>query len=343
MTSPLIENETGPLLSLATFPVCVIGISHHSATVSVRESYAKLFRDTCNSYRVAHIPLVFLSTCNRTELYTEEEHLPYLLSLLGGEQGLYVHRGEACFKHLSEVASGLDSACLGETEISGQTKLAYESARHLRPLTKNLHFLFQKSFKLAKLIHSSLQLEQGTPDLGRAILQKARATFDRLDQTRVLFIGTSTINLRILALFKSKGFYSLTLCNRTDERAITVAAKEDCEALPWSQFHHWPHFEMVVVATKCPHSILSREDVSHSVPRLIIDLSVPRNADPLLGQKSELLNIDDVQQLLNETIDHNKKKVELAKTLLEVQVEKQIGIFEKRARRCSLPKRPAQW
>ncbi|WP_068467485.1 glutamyl-tRNA reductase [Candidatus Protochlamydia phocaeensis] len=292
----------------------VVGINHKLADLKLREALAKAcqrrFGPTSLVQDNHHF--ILLSTCNRTEVYFSSEDLAithtYLLSILRHEVAeefdhkLYSYFGVDCFCHLTRVTSGLDSAIIAETEIQGQVKAAYEGAADCRLLPKELHFLFQKSLGIAKKIRTELQLGRGMPNLEHAILQTGKHFFKTSEPVRVLFVGASEINQKIMGFLKGKNFASMTLCNRSDESARALAGEYNIDLLEWSQLNDWHQYDWIIFGTKSPDYLIKRKDVAKDLAghKLIMDLCVPRNVEPQLGQdpRITLLNIDQINRLL---------------------------------------------
>lgn len=292
----------------------VVGINHKLADLKLREKLAKACQKRFGASQSVHCDhhFIVLSTCNRTEVYFSSDDLPgthsYLLSILRldveeeFDHKLYSYFGVDCFAHLSKVASGLDSAIIAETEIQGQVKVAYENAIVYRELPKELHFLFQKSLGIAKRIRTDLQLGRGMPDLEHAIFQTGRHFFPVPEEARILFVGASGINQKILGFLKNKNLSKITLCNRSEKHARDLASKHNIEVLNWDRLNTWHHYDWIIFGTKSPEYLISRFDIcEYSIKeKLVMDLCVPRNVDPKLGQNAKitLLNIDQINRLL---------------------------------------------
>ncbi len=298
----------------------ILGINYKLADLKLREQLAKscqLRFGAINSFSDFHF--VLLSTCNRTELYFSSEDLSHTHSYLLGmlrldiqeefDQKLYSFFGIDCFSHLTRVTAGLDSAVLAESEIQGQVKTAYEQASDYRLLPKELHFLFQKSLGIAKRIRTQLKLGRGMPTLEQAILQTSRCFFNGQLDYKILFVGASEINLKILQYLQLKGLSSITLCNRSNESATKIAKELHIDTLGWEHLHRWQEFDWIIFGTKASEHLITREEYSIRLStHLIMDLSVPRNVDPLLGRIPgiTLLNIDQINRML--TIKHRSLK-----------------------------------
>jgi glutamyl-tRNA reductase len=293
--------------------VGVVGINHKLADLKLREQLAKACQKWFGTLQAVHDHhyFVLLSTCNRTEIYFSSQDLTmthtYLLSILRIEverefdHKLYSYFGIDCFCHLVRVTLGLDSAVIAETEIQGQVKLAYENTAEYHVLPSDLHFLFQKSLGIAKKLRSELQLGRGMPNLEHAILQAGKQLFQTPEQVRVLFVGASDINRKILIFLKSKHFQNMALCNRSDEQATTMVKEYGVQHLSWSQLHHWHEYDWIIFGTKSPNYLITRQETNQRFDheKLVMDLCVPRNVDPnVKNSRITLLNIDQINQLL---------------------------------------------
>lgn len=295
--------------------VGIVGINHKLADLKLREKLAKACQKWFGVVQSVHEQhfFILLSTCNRTEIYFCSQDLTaahiYLLSILREEveeefdHKLYSYFGVDCLTHLTRVTLGLDSAIIGETEIQGQVKLAYETTVNCHSLPSDLHFLFQKALGISKKLRSELQFGRGMPNLEQAVLQIGRHVFPRPEKMKLLFVGASEINEKILLFFKNKQFQNLTLCNRSDNPARHFAEKLGVHYLDWSNFSSWQEYDWIVFGTKSPNYLLtahSLKDKNLLGQKLILDLCVPRNVDPKLGNNANvvLLNIDQINCFL---------------------------------------------
>lgn len=294
--------------------VGVVGINHKLAHLKLREQLAKACQKRFGALQSIHPDhhFVVLSTCNRTEVYFSSEDLPathsYLLSILRldvdeeFDHKLYSYFGVDCFCHLAKVSSGLDSAIIAETEIQGQVKKAYEMVLEYRSLPKELHYLFQKSLGIAKKVRTDFQLGRGMPNLEHAILHTGNHFFPDPENAQILFVGASEINLKILNFLKNKKFPRITLCNRSDKQAKNIADSYNIHLMEWDQLKRWHEHDWIIFGTKSPDYLITQNEVvNRSIgQKLVMDLCVPRNVDPLLGQDARvtLLNIDQINRLL---------------------------------------------
>lgn len=320
----------------------IIGINHKSADLQLREKLAKACERLFNPTHSLHsfFSLILLSTCNRTEIYfyaedPAEAHT-YLLNVLRSEieeefeHRIYSYFGSDCFFHLARVTAGVDSALIGETEIQGQVKRAYETAHRYSTLAPELHFLFQKCLKIGKNIRNKTVFSQNLPSLDEAILNVGWRFFNNLLERKILFVGLSEINYKIFSRFKQIGCRHLALCNRTQYKAQVVAERDGAAVLPWEELAQWITFDLAIFGTKSPNFLVGREHLtSERCCQLVIDLSVPRNVDPKVGRHATLLNIDQ----LNRAIDRKRKLKAADIGRIETQiiagaVDKQLEIFK---------------
>ncbi|CCB87000.1 MULTISPECIES: NAD(P)-binding domain-containing protein [Parachlamydia] len=329
--------------------VGVVGINHKLGDLKLRESLAKVchrrFGFLPSSYDLGSF--VLLSTCNRTEVYFFAEDLAathsYLLNVLKGEleeteenfdQKLYSYFNADCFLHLVRVTTGLDSAILAETEIQGQVKQAYESACAIENLPFELHYLFQKALKIGKDFRSLYSLGRGIPDLEHAVFNIGQSKLQQPEQAKVLFIGASEINQKILKYLKHKNVQNISLCNRSLDVAQTLAKEHQIDILNWEEITKWSNFDWIILGTKCPEHLLTQQDlykknISH---KLVIDLSVPRNVEPKLARdpRITLLNIDHINRILKGRKKQIHHLLASAEQFLETTALRQIALFQEK-------------
>lgn len=323
----------------------VIGINHKLADLKLREVLAKAFQKRFSNLKVVHPghSMILLSTCNRTELYFSSEDLSnthtYILTALREElkadfeQKLYSFFHKDCFTHLAKVTSGLDSAIMGETEIQGQVKAAYLGACMSQRLEKELHFLFQKSLKIGKEIRTQIPIERGVPDLEHACLHMGKRFFKSVESQKVLFIGASDINLKIIRFFQTRGIHDITLANRTESTAKKLAARLGLATLPWERLSRWKEYDWIIFGTKAPDYVISLSATETRPPgcKLLIDLCVPRNVDPEIACDSiRLANIDEINSSLHA---RGKRLFDFAKEAersIDDLAKAQVIIFKKK-------------
>lgn len=328
--------------------VGVIGINHKLADLNLREKLAKACQRRFgldNSLHENHAFLL-LSTCNRTEIYFSSENLAiahtYILSILRQEvfedfeQKLYSYFGYDCFYHLCHVTAGLDSAIIAETEIQGQVKEAYGKASLHHELPADLHYLFQKSFKVSKQARSKLLKGKKMPEVEHAVFQTGTHFFKSLENVKILFVGASEINQKILRFFATKELPSITICNRTHQKSQTLAKQYALNILPWQNLNEWVNYDWIIFGTKASHHLIQKEQMPFfEKNKLLIDLSFPRNVDPRIAKDPRivLLNIDQINRMLKFRKAKLSQMLDEASSLIESSAKLYLDLFSAKERR----------
>lgn len=334
----------------------VAGISYRTAPVKIRERFAvapsQLVARICRLQVECELDeVVLLSTCNRVEIYgaTRHEFGPsdsFLKALGRSEldfrrQG-YVREDDEAVRHLFRVASGLDSMVLGETEIVGQVKTAYEAARAAHVTGQVLNRVFQKAFQTAKEIRSQTSIGRGAASVGSVAVELAERIFHHdLSLHKVIIIGAGQLGQTCVRHLAKKGARSILVSNRSFEQAIELAKEFGGEAVRFEEcLEAMTHVDIVVAATASPDTLLRRTDVENLMrrrknrPLFLIDLAVPRNinADAESLEGVYLYNIDDLRTLVSanlrsrqqdiarcEQIIHARASALMAKLGLEIE------------------------
>lgn len=334
----------------------VLGLSHHTAPVTLRERFAfnearvpaalQLMRD-CGLAEEA----VILSTCNRVELYAVTSGEPrrafgelrdFLLKChdyhdpLADE--LYVLAEPQSVEHLFRVACGLDSMVLGETEILGQLKSAYDFALRHGHTGPVLNKLFQKAFNVAKYIRTHTNIQRGSISVGSVAVELAEKIFASLNDRAVMVIGAGDTSEKTARALLSRGARSIIVSNRSYDRAATLAAELGGTAV---HFEDWASsfagIDIVISSTSAPHYVLDAPKLEplmrlrRNRPLLLIDIAVPRDIDPQVNFMDNvyLYNIDDLQAIADDYLAQRKEEVARCET-----------IIRERAGQASTPRRP---
>jgi glutamyl-tRNA reductase len=300
----------------------VAGISFKTAPVALREQLAvppsRLIETATRlKERGGLSELALISTCNRVELYGVADHADGLVELLASLAGspvdvspyVYVHTEEAAARHLFAVASGLDSMVLGETEITGQIKTAYEAARAAKLTGRVVNCAFQRAFQVVKAIRTKTQIGRGATSVGSVAVQLAEKIFggDFRDKT-VMIIGAGKMGEACIRHIAKNGVRSIIVANRSLEHAEVLAREFGGRAVNYMDdgLAAMVGADIVVSSTGCPATILDREDVEAVMrqranrPLFLIDIAVPRDIDPeAQGVENVFLyDIDDLEQLV---------------------------------------------
>lgn len=321
--------------------VCA-GLNHRVADLNIREHVA--LRDAeieMTLQKLRQIEgvsgAVMLSTCNRVELYaaslcplrTVEGFHELLNKRSGFDVPLYHYATPEAVRHLFRVASGLDSMVLGETEIFGQVKKAYAQATEYGATTRPLHRLFQHAFRVAKFVRSETQITRGAVSVGSVAVTLAEKIFGQLAGCRVMILGAGEISERTARSLQSRGVRSVIVSNRTYDRAVHLAAEIGGMAL---HFDHWENsfndVDIVISSTNAPHAILTVDKLKPLLkkrqgrPLFIIDLAVPRDAEPSINKLEGvfLYDLDSLQQVAAQSLDIRRQEVIRCESLIESHV-----------------------
>ncbi len=287
----------------------VIGVNYKSADLNFRELLAKNLQKSEFLNFAQPFSRVVLSTCNRFEIYFHSPSLTQTHSHLlheftdefnqSSNYKLYSYFGQDCFTHLSKVTVGLDSAILTETEIQGQVKKAYLQAHLQGTCSKELHFLFQKSLKIGKEMRSEPTFNSKSPSLTPTIINLLKSLKQNTPLPKLLFVGTSSINSQIIHSLNLNEF-EISLASQSPSRGKLKSQELKVHLFDWKNLHQWNHFDGVVLATHYLEHLIKEPSSPCLNPKLILDLSVPRNADPSIQSDPnvKLFNIDQLNKMV---------------------------------------------
>src|SRR2546429_6636137 len=317
------------------------GLSHKTAPVDLREQLAVKQSEIVDLAFVlkcfGHLDeIVLLSTCNRVEIYGATRkatgHIKSLLQLLRAEPGdldphIYLYEGDAAVRHLLRVTAGLDSMVLGETEITGQIKNAYEIARNAGLTGRVLNRLFQRAFQATKEIRSRNGIGRGTGSIKSTAVELIGKT--DLSQQSIMVLGAGAMAESCVRLLVKKGARSIFISSRSLDRALDLATRCGGDAVCFG----YSLFEMrevhaVIAATSSLETLLSRDDVENLMrarrnrPLLLIDLAVPRNIDPAVRglEHVALYNIDDLEAVARRGVQARERELTACHQIIEAHV-----------------------
>jgi len=319
------------------------GLSHKTAPVELREQLAVKQSAIVDLAFVlkcfGHLDeIVLLSTCNRVEIYGTTRqatgHIKSLLQLLCAEPGdldphIYLYEGAAAVRHLLRVTAGLDSMLLGETEITGQIKNAYEIARNAGLIGRVLNRLFQRAFQATKEIRSRTGIGRGAVSIKSAAVELVEKILGDLSRLPIMVIGAGQMAECCVRSLVKKGARSILIANRSFDRAIDLAIQCGGQAVCLGDcLFEMPDVDVVIAATSSPESLLTRDDVEnlmrsrHHRSLLLIDLSVPRNIESTVGSLDSvsLYNIDDLEALARQGIQARQRELAACQEIIEAHV-----------------------
>lgn len=295
----------------------VVGVNTKTASLRLREKLARQSVETHLEKKQLPFPCVLLSTCNRFEIYFSAANLSetadFIMDILeelieeGCRVAFYHYFHHTCFYHLAKVISGLDSAILGESDIQRQVKKAYLKAQLLRPLSKEIHYLFQKSLRMGKRLRTDIIQQHKAVNLEKFILHQAIQSRCR----SVLFIGNSELNRKIIRVFDQCGFTDITLCTRMEG------------ILPYPTLHFdqvasWVDYSLVIVATKHPEYVIEKQHMKGKTvqTQMIFDLGIPRNVDPSIADGINLIDLERLNTSLEKKRKISAKEIERAEAAI---------------------------
>ena len=324
--------------------ILCFGISHQTANVEVRERFAIPDSALADSLtRLAQVPSVqesvLLSTCNRTEFYivTQDSQLaiePLFHDFYGPVeanelQHLFRLQALPSIRHLFRVASGLESMVLGETEIFGQVKRAYESATRSGTTGRILNRLFQRAFHVGKHVRSATAITRGCVSVGSVAVDLAQQIFGELDGRKIMILGAGETSERTAWSFQSRGARQLFVSNRSFERATELAEAIGGRAIRFDDWEdEFRDLDILVSSTSAPHAIVTRAKLEPMLrmrrdrPLFIIDLAMPRDVDPAVHEMDGVYvyDLDSLRAIAGRTLEARKKEAEACDGLIEKHV-----------------------
>ena len=333
-------------------PIVVLGMNHRTSQVGLRERYA---------FEEAQIPealvslrqrgvigeAVILSTCNRVEIYGFSEgksaeavsELRRFMKLFKKveEEDLdpfYSMSEPHSVEHLFKVASGLDSMVLGETEILGQLKKAYDVALRHQHTGGRLNKAFQKAFNVAKQIRTETQIQRGSVSVGSVAVELAEKIFDSLCERTVMVIGAGDTSEKTARDLLSRGAKSLMVSNRSFERAAALAAELGGRAIHFDDWaNEFAGIDIIISSTSAPHYVIDSMKIEPLMRSrqgrslLLIDIAVPRDIDPSVSGLDGvyLYNIDDLQLIAEDSQRQRREEVSRCEEIIRHRARELIG------------------
>ncbi len=326
----------------------VVGLNHRTAPVEVRERLSlnkEQLPEALSAMNSHGASGVILSTCNRSEFYTLE--LPeeaasaeagadrvkqflvgrFGISLLDVDRYLYVYRGYDCIHHLFRVASSLDSMILGEEQIIGQVRDAYEAATTAGTAQGPLAQLFQQALRVGRRVRRETGISRNALSVSRACVEMAKSVLGDLSSSRVLVVGAGEAGELAAEVLSLSGVTDITVTNRTFQRAEELAASLSAQAIT---FDGMPkalrESDIVIGCTGSPGYVLEAGLIGDTMavrperPLLLIDIAVPRDIDPEAAQVQNVF-LNDVDDLESASQASRDKKVEEAEWAEELATD----------------------
>jgi glutamyl-tRNA reductase len=311
----------------------VVGLSYKTAPVAIREQVAvPAGRLRCYGCRLklrgGLSEVVVVSTCNRVEIYgaapVVKGRVERLFQELSGTDMdfspyTYVKEGAEAAEHLFSVVSGLDSMVIGETEITGQVKQAYQAAQDARLTGRLTNRLFQSALATAKEIRTQTGIGRGSTSVGSVAVELAERIFDRdLSGKTVMIIGAGKMGEACVRHLAKKAACAVLVTNRSFERAQNLAGEFGGRAVQFDELlSTMVEADIVVSSTGCPHTIVTRDDLAaimplrRNRPLFLVDIAVPRDIDADVQQLPNvyLYNVDHLEAIVRENVKSREQEL----------------------------------
>ncbi len=332
--------------------VLVAGLNHKSADVEVREKLAfggeKLGAGLHGLKAVDGLrEAVIISTCNRVELYTSVDEpdsaSKNIMAFLGSfhgiqagplEKALYFHKDRDAVRHIFRVASSLDSMVLGEPQILGQLKAAFDFSLKNKATGVLMNKLLKKAISVAKRVRTETRIAESAVSISFAAVELAKKIFSDLSDKSVLLLGAGEMAELAAMHLKSSGVREIVVANRTYERGCELARNFTGRAVRFEEFpHEMLSSDIIVCSTGASDYVIKKSHMHHIMkgrkqrPIFMIDISVPRNIDPGIDGLDNiyLYDVDDLQGVVDANMGGRKKEAQKAEAIVAEEVE----VFER--------------
>lgn len=331
--------------------VLLLGLSHKTAPVEVRERFA--FGDGVSARLMGELvaqpgidEALILSTCNRVEFLVQadvgsdptEEIFSFLQSRGRAELEkvkpfFYRYTDRDAIRHLFRVASSLDSMVLGEPQILGQVKEAYLAAKNVGAVRGHLDFLLNHAFRVARRVRNETGIGQMAVSVSYVAVELARKIFGDLKGRSILIVGAGKMSELAARHLKRAGAAHVYVTNRTHERALEMAARFQGEAVEFDRLLELlTQVDIVISSTGAPSFILTKNTAEGVIaarknrPIFLVDIAVPRDIDPEINSIDNMFvyDIDDLQQVAEANLRERRREADGAEQIIEEEVEKMV-------------------
>jgi glutamyl-tRNA reductase len=332
--------------------IITVGLSHKTTPVEIREKLSfpsqtigEPLNRLCTSYGINEG--VIISTCNRVEVFAVTRDIEkglwqvkkflsdyHNIPLEGLDEHLYTYTAEDAVKHLFRVCAGLDSMVIGEPQILGQAKDAYGYALQHKTAGVIMNKLFHKAFSVAKRIRTETKIGSSAVSISYAAVELAKKIFGTLQGKSVMLIGAGEMAELAARHLLSNGVQEILIANRTYEKAIEVAKSFNGTPIMFREFTHYlKKVDIIVTSTAAPRFIIHPEQIEEVIkerknrPMFFIDISVPRNIDPLINNIDNiyLYNVDDLQGVVEANLKERVKEAKEAEAI----IHEELGNFHR--------------
>ena len=327
----------------------LVGVNHKTTPVEIREklAFSQVKLEASLEQLVSSPEItenIILSTCNRVEIYARVENTDRGIQLLQNficdyhgisrgnlDQYFYSYRDNQAVEHLFRVSSSLDSMVLGEAQILGQVKEAYNTALSFSSTGMVLNQLFEKAFNVAKKVREETGIAERGVSISSAAVELAKKIFEDLENHSVMLVGTGEMAELAAKHLISYGVKTVYVASRTYERAASLAQSLNGCALDFKSFKEEMHrADIIITSTAAPNFIIRKEMMETAVqkrknkPIFLIDIAVPRDIAPEVNELENvyLYDIDDLQNVVNANMEERQKEAENAMEIIKQEVTK---------------------
>jgi glutamyl-tRNA reductase len=335
--------------------IILVGVSHKTAPVELRERLV-FAEDRLTAAlgemvdREAIEEGLIISTCNRVEIIAAGTHAPdssvaHLYDFLSRyhdcptetlHRHSYHHTDLDAIKHVFRVASSLDSMVVGEPQITGQVKEAFQRAQEARTVGDMLHRLMSRAFAVAKRVRNETGIGSSAVSISFVAVELARKVFERLDGSTIMLVGAGEMAELAARHLGNYGATRLLIANRTLENAERLAAEMKGRAIPFGDFEqHLGEADIIICSTGTPNYLIRPEAVRAALearrnrPMLLIDISVPRNIDPAAAAIDNVFvfDIDDLENVVATNQREREREALRAEAIIEAEADRFLAML----------------
>lgn len=325
--------------------IVILGASHRSAPVEIREQLiAPLGDSSALLSRLEHPSvqeIALLSTCNRVEIVAAGSDADAMLGALTdivkelcGVDDAWVraymrsHVDREAFSHLFRVASSLESVVVGEPQILGQVKQAYQSFFGQRMTGPLLNRAFHRAFFTAKRVRTETGIAENAVSVSYAAVQLAREELQNLSDVTVMVVGAGKMGVLAAKHLRQAGASRIVVLNRSLHNAQRLADEVGGDAYPLDELERWlPRADVILTSTGASQFLFETRHFAFAEKRespvLVIDIAVPRDVDPLVGQlpNVRLFGVDDLERVVDESLDYRRAEARRAERIVQHEAD----------------------
>ena len=331
----------------------IVGINHASAPVELREKVALPPEQLSDALQnLARLPglaeVAILSTCNRIEIIATVENVDEIkiiewlasyhsMPINNLQPSIYIKRDKEAAHHAVRVACGLDSMVIGEPQILGQVKDAYDHSSQIGTLGSELHHLSQNTFRIAKRVRSETAIGESSVSIASTAVTLAKLLFSDLPSRNMLLIGAGETSELVGRQLRSAGFGKLTIANRTLENAKRLAKEVGGNAIGLQTIpSRLEDTDIVIASTASQLPVLGKGMVERAIrsrkhrPILMVDLAVPRDIEPEVGELRDiyLYSVDDLQEIINANLSNRLQAAAEAEVIIQEEIDSYLTHHE---------------